>query len=206
VVCLVNILVLTTANFSRHDRPAPPPVQTTVSSGPNGSRIVHLETPGNLQSNHAVGCIAISAASNEYTPADLYHGVGICLRDGEFKDAAELHALASSYGIFDTMRVSDRTAHQAILGLQMLTFQAFSPAEKEQFSREAKRLVHDPEQLARVCREIRTLGPPNYRPDYMIQHGMAAFRGHQANDGIVVGFDPGPAWDKTLTGVLHCPP
>ena len=62
----------------------------------------------------------------------------------------------------------------------------------------------DRSSMAMLCSRIRVIGPPNYRPTYMIRHGMGAFIGGSGN-GLVADFDPAAAWEESLDTYLHCP-
>lgn len=64
----------------------------------------------------------VSSVSNKHTPADIYPGVAACLKAGDFEKAAQLYLTAGTFGRFDQLRVSDRTAHQAVTVLQRNSF------------------------------------------------------------------------------------
>ena len=171
----------------------------------SSAQIINHQAEGNLRSDHAVGCISISSARNVYTPADLYEGVAECIVKKQFQGGVQLHALAGVYGAFDALRVSDRTAHQAFQAIQFEASRKLPAAERALFSQELLRTVQDKQALAGICKTIRDLGPPNYHPVYMIQHGMRAFTGKGGSD-IVPGFDQASGWEEALSSYLHCPP
>lgn len=207
VVCVVHAtILLTTPDKTKYTLPKGQKANVSVHVQENGARIVNLESEGNLRSEHDVGCIAIASAKNTHTPADLYPGVAACVVTKQFRAGAYLEALAGVYGTYDTLRVADKSAHQAVLVLQMQARQRTPEADRVLFSQELRRASQDTGEVAEMCRQIRQLGPPSYHPDYMIQHGMGAFTGGNGDNGIVPGFDEKTGWEKSLTTFLHCPP
>lgn len=168
-------------------------------------RINNHEASGNLESQHAVGCVNASSLSNKYTPADLYKAVSVCINQGKFKEGALLFALAGTYGRFDTLRVSDRSAHQALSVLKLQTFGNMAPDKQKAFQNSIEKTLGNPQGLATACTEIKHIGPPNYAPRYMIQHGMGAFTRAGNDDGLVKDFNAPAAWKQSLDDYLHCP-
>ena len=175
------------------------------AAGQQSPPLIHrFETPGNLQSNYKLDCIPASAAKNVYTPADLYKAVRKCVDAEKYADGVFLYALAGVYGRFDALRVVDKTAHQAILALQMRELWDTPEPNKDRMQEKWLNAVTDKKQHDELCSKISLIGPPNYRPDYMIQHGMDAFNGIQG-DGLVGNFDDKAGWGKALDTYLHCP-
>ncbi|PRH82769.1 hypothetical protein [Arenimonas caeni] len=168
--------------------------------------ITDYRTEGNLESTTELACIPLVEAKNTHTPADLYRAVADCVETGNFADGVLLFALAGVYGRFDTLRVLDKTAHQALPALQMENLWPIAEEKYDQFRTEAGRMLQDEKAFAAVCAEIRKLGPPNYYPRYMVQHGIGAFlSGPGSGDGLVPGFDEASGWDESLDNYLHCP-
>jgi predicted choloylglycine hydrolase len=62
----------------------------------------------------------------------------------------------------------------------------------------------DPTSLSALCNRLRIVGPPDYHPTYMIQHGITAFTGGGGN-ALVANFDSAAAWQESLNTYLHCP-
>lgn len=165
----------------------------------------NYQAPGNLESKYDIGCIDSSKLSSKYSPADLYKALSKCAEQGAHKEGAFLFALAGVYGRYDTFRVADATAHQAVAVLLM---QALAPLGKEketEFREGIKATLVNPEGRAAVCKDIARIGPPNYYPRYMIQHGMDAFLKKGPSDGLVKDFEAEAAWQKSLDTYLHCP-
>ena len=169
-----------------------------------GAEFRNYEAPGNLESKNDIGCVGPEKLRNTYTPADLYKTVSTCASQDKYIEGVYLFALAGVYGRFDSFRVADKTAHQAVTVLVMQSFGSLSMQKKNEFKENLKKTLGTPEGLAKVCKKIDTLGPPNYYPRYMVQHGMGAFDSNKSGNGLVTDFDPKTAWKKSLDTYLHC--
>lgn len=168
-------------------------------------KIISYETKGNLAATAEIGCAKSAKLSNTATPVDLYRGVAVCIKDENYADSAFLFALAGVYGRFDTFRVADRTAHQAMTVMVMGVLGGLDEARKEKFSAAVQKLVGSPDGLRATCKEARRIGAPAYHPAYMINHGIKAFSGGAGKNGLVEPFDAKAAWVKALDSYLHCP-
>ena len=167
-------------------------------------QITSFETPGNLVSTNALKCVGAESLENKFTPADLYSAVPICAKQGKYNEGFFLFALAGTYGRFDTLRVSDKSAHQAVSILLMQAFGDMTPDERDGFQKVLNKTIENPDSLASTCQLIERIGPPTYYPRYMIQHGMAAFTSNGTDDGLVKNFDASAAWKLSLDSYLHC--
>jgi hypothetical protein len=165
-------------------------------------KITNFETKDNLKSFHHLDCVDIAALTTDDTPADIYPAVRTCIDHGDFQRAARLLAIAGTYGRFDTLRVLDVSAHQAVQVLGMTNLRDLSQDAKEQFQA-AFKAVAGSDQLADLCGQVRKLGPPTYYPTYMMQHGMSAFTGK--GGGLKQDFNAAEAWDSSVSTYLHCP-
>lgn len=168
-------------------------------------RIRNYEAPGNLESKNDLGCIGADKVENKYTPTDLYKAVSKCANTGMYKEGAFLFAVAGVYGRFDTLRVEDKSAHQAIAVARMQALSTLDKGKQTAFQEKLKATLGNPEGLAAVCKEIVRIGPPNYFPRYMIQHGMGAFLKSGGGDGLAKDFNAKAAWKQSLDSYLHCP-
>lgn len=178
-----------------------------VAKQPARPHIKNVEAPGNLESRHDIGCVSTDSLSNTYTPADLLKGVSACVLQGKHEEGAALYALAGAYGRFDTLRVSDKTAHQAFTILLMQSASRLPQNQVQSFQADLKKAADDPHWQAAVCRAARRIGPPGYHPRYMIQHGLGAFgAGGDGGAGLVKDFNAAQAWQQTLEVFLRCPP
>lgn len=140
---------------------------------------------------------------NTYTPVDLYASAAKCATTGKYAEGAFLFVIAGVYGRYDTMRVADRTAHQAV-AVARQTLGLLDEDQQTAFRQVLRTSVGSPEGLAVACREVIRIGTPAYHPRYMIQHGMGAFIGDAGDNGLVKNFDEQAAWKESLTSYLHC--
>lgn len=168
-------------------------------------RVRNYESPGNLESKYDLGCIGAHKVENKYSPTDLYKAVSKCANSGMYKEGTFLFAVAGVYGRFDTLRVEDKSAHQAIAVARMQALSTLDKGKQTAFQESLKANLGNPEGLAAVCKEIVRIGPPNYFPRYMIQHGMGAFLKSGGGDGLAKDFNAKTAWKQSLDSYLHCP-
>lgn len=168
------------------------------------SQFTNYETKGNLETKAPLACASIGEVTNQHTPADIYPGVAACVKAGNYEKAVPLYALAGVYGRFDQLRVSDSTARQAVQVLQMNNFADFTKEQQDAFKKAMLAATEaGSSTFASICSGIERLGPPNYFPTYMVQHGMGAFTG--GSGGIKDDFDSKQGWRDSLSGYLHCP-
>jgi hypothetical protein len=172
------------------------------ATGTQHGKVTNLESKDNLKSFHHLDCIDVGALTTDDSPADMYPAVRTCINRGDFQRAARLFAVAGAYGRFDTLRVNDVSAHQALQVLQLNNFQDLSPDAREKFQATVKEIIAS-DRMADLCAQARKLGGPSYYPTYMTQHGMSAFTGK--GGGLKEDFKPAEAWESSLTGYLHCP-
>lgn len=71
-----------------------------------------------------------------------------CVRSGMYKEAVFLLAVASVYGRFDTLRVADRTAHQAATFARMQALGAIDKDKQTTLQENIKTVLGQPEGLA----------------------------------------------------------
>ncbi|WP_448546448.1 hypothetical protein [Thalassotalea fusca] len=165
------------------------------------SNISNYEATGNLKSPKPAGCVSVDELTNKHNPVDIFTGLNSCLTKSDYSSAAELYFAGMSYGFFDTKRVSDKTAHQAISVLRM---NLFGVQPKEVLDKLQAALSTITTNSTAICRSLTTLGAPAYQPTYMIEHGMGAFIGQSTKDGLVENFDSGTAWKDALSTIAKC--
>ncbi|WP_243375411.1 hypothetical protein [Geotalea sp. SG265] len=175
------------------------------STGSLAAEIRNYEAEGNLESKNDVGCIEKGKVENKLTPADLYTGSVKCVEQDKYKEGVFLFALAGVYGYFDTLRVADTTAHQAVSVLSMTVLDSMDENKNETFIQTVEKTLGTPASLKETCKEIKRIGPPIYYPRYMIQHGMGAFVGSRSGYELMPKFDSVAAWKESLDKYLHCP-
>ena len=170
----------------------------------NAQKITSINAAGNLESPNPLKCVDLSQVTNENNPADIFNGMKECLKHKEFKNAAKLFAIAGVYGKFDTYRVKDKSAHQAIMVLQQNIIMNFDESERNSLFESLKtELAKGSTNLDEICQAIRKIGFPKYYPKYMIQHGIQAFL-EKEGDGLNEKFDNEVSWNLALNEYLHC--
>jgi hypothetical protein len=165
------------------------------------SNATNYEATGNLESSKSAECISMAELSNTQNPVDIFTGLNACLNENNYSNAAELYFAGMSYGFFDTKRVSDKTAHQAISVLRMNLFGSQSQGVLDKLQVALTSITSD---NTAICESLSNLGAPAYKPTYMIQHGMRAFTGQSTKDGLVENFDLGAAWKDSLSTIAKC--
>ncbi len=170
---------------------------------PKKGAVTSYEAPGNLESTHALGCIPGSSVTAQYTPADLYPAFAKCVMADRFAEATDLYAFAFAFAVYDTKRVPDKTAHQAIMVLQLENMSALPDEKKRAFGEYFERVsVPGSPSATAICDELRRVGPPQYEPRYMIQHGMGAASGQPSAPPS--DFDSAATWSAVLKEQIRC--
>jgi hypothetical protein len=170
----------------------------------NAQTNVSIEANGNLEAPSPCGCIDLLDVKAENNPADILVGMGKCIELKEFEKAVRLFAISGVYGKFDTYRVKDKSAHQALLVLQQNILMNIEEKDQKDFIRSLeKELKKNSKELNNICESINKVGIPKYYPRYMIQHGIQAFM-ENAENGLVEDFNSMKSWDLALKTYLHC--
>jgi len=165
------------------------------------SAILNLESERNLESPQPLACLPLSDITAQHNPVDLITGVAQCIEQERYAQAADLYTTAMTYGYYDTLRVSDQTAHQALMVTRMNAFAKAEQADLVALQDAIAARLEVPE----LCQQLTTLGAPQYHPDYMIQHGMEAFSAMpEEKGGLVADFDAQAAWQHALQTVPKC--
>lgn len=167
-------------------------------------KIISIEAEGNLESSNPCDCVEISEITNEHNPADILIGMEKCIKQKDFGKAARLYAIAGVYGRYDSYRVKDKSAHQALSALRQNIIMHISEEDKNEMLFALKKILQEgSSELSNVCQEIQKVGIPKYYPKYMIQHGIQAFIETEGN-GLVEGFNSEESWGLALSSYLHC--
>ncbi len=177
-------------------------IMATLCTIAMNAEVNNFEAKGNLASEKPIDCIDIKSLTNKNTPADIFIGISKCLEKSNYQNASHLYLVALAYGRFDSKRVEDKTAHQAISVLRMNHLGNLTD-EKTQHLQLA--LKNTTKNMSIICESIKQLGLPSYHPSYMIQHGMGAFLGNKSKNGLVADFNPTNAWDNVLLNYVKCP-
>ncbi|MCW7505872.1 hypothetical protein [Leptospira paudalimensis] len=167
------------------------------------SNVINYESKGNLKVINPINCIALSELKSNITPPDLYYGIRNCIENENYSFGFKLQALAGVYGRYDSLRVTDTTAHQANTTLRINFLGNLSESKISKYQEFVKNnYISNSENMEALCKEIITIGKPNYFPDYMISHGL---RGYSVgNNGINESFNGEASWKQTLDSYLHC--
>jgi len=163
--------------------------------------IKSFESDGNLEPFNPVTCIDMEAVSNRNTPSDLFVGISDCIAKSDFKKASKLYLVARAYFKFDTLRVEDRSAHQAFSALRQIRFSSLKRRTLEKLQNTKSKITKN---RTNFCVALKKLGKPDYHPKYMIQHGMGSFLKSEPGNELVKDFDPEKAWDEVLSGFVKC--
>jgi hypothetical protein len=112
--------------------------------------------------------------------------------------------LAGVYSFFDAERVVDETARDAHSVLTRDAMSKLDQSAKDAVFTQLKATLGDPARLPAACMAITRIGPPNYFPEYMVQHGMDAMNNKVQGNGLLPDFDAKLGWQKALDSYLHC--
>jgi hypothetical protein len=164
------------------------------------------ETEGNLETTKPLNCVCISEVKSSNTPPDILNGMAKCIELGEYIKAARLFAIAGVYGKYDSYRVYDKTAHQALRVLQQNIILNINENQRDSLIKAiGEEIDTESKSLIEICTDIKKVGMPDYYPKYMVQHGINAFiEENNEESGLVEGFDSIESWNMALTSYLHC--
>ena len=163
------------------------------------AQITNYESSGNLKSDTKVPPAEIKDITNSQNPVDIFNLAKKKIKEKKYDEAAMAYTIAYAYGMYDTYRVEDKSAHQALPVLVERTLGKFSKGQIEKLQQAIKLLMQDRQKVLDV---LNKLGKPTYYPKYMIQHGMASFTGNGSKDGLVANFDSNAAWKETLSRIF----
>ncbi|MEP5153971.1 hypothetical protein [Planktotalea sp.] len=149
------------------------------------------------------GCLSQSELRNDMHPSELARIVRACAEDQRYDDAIQVYYTYSSYGLFDQQRVRDESAHVVLPELSQWMF-AFLDRPTMTGVRASIDKMRDPKHpfFVETCGNIFALGPPDYRPGYMIRYGMIPRK--SANDWQHEVFDTDAAWHKAVVEINKC--
>lgn len=167
----------------------------------DAANAINIEASGNLEVKHALACISLAEVKSSYSPADLFYGISQCLDNHEYEKATKLFSVALAYGRYDQLRVTDKSAHQAItvLRLQLMN------AKQEHIDTFQNVLNEQLKEKERWCADLKDLPSPTYFPRYMIQHGIDAFsKSEGAHNGLNAQFNSEEAWRAVKKNYLMC--
>jgi ankyrin repeat protein len=153
-------------------------------------------------------CVRLDAIDNSHTPIELYSSLNDCMQNNRDADAVALFVLGGMDSSFDSLRVTDKTAGQARTILIMALFGGMTPEVHARFEAATKQLSENPQRHAILCAQVKKIGPPQYFPAYMVNHGMGAVQSALSNNSppppIEPNFDAAASWKGLLTTYLNC--
>ena len=158
----------------------------------------------------SVPCAPLGADTSHQNPIDLYRLVAACATASRYDIAVDAFATAGTYGKFDMARVSDESAYGILGSMKRLAFDVIPPANKAQFQSAAGHGFDDKTMHESICERMRRAGPPRYRPDYMLNHGLGAVleaagaSSTTATAPFRTNFVPEEAWKQALADYFSC--
>lgn len=146
-------------------------------------------------------CLTLSEIDRTMDPIHLTRAMLACIQEGRDSDAVDLYNVAGIFAKFDTLRVSDKSAHAAYPMLKVKAGQALGEEKSAEFNQTLKRVSSAPGYNKRLCDFTAGLYAPSYAPSYMVNHGMGAFTGAKQT---VDNFEPTAAWAKVRAEYVKC--
>ena len=202
-VCAL-LLLFSTVSVAQTTKP---PKIITEKEKCGNVTVTNYRIEGARASYQNIGCISIGKVKNTFTPPDLLKGAEACIAQGNYNDAIKLILLANIYYNFDAQRVTDESAKDAGSLLYSEFLSKFSEMHnvRDKMTKAAESIVNDSQALKTCCDQIKSVGYPRYYPNYMILHGMRAFRGDPHKDALVKDFDAQTVWNKSIEATTRCP-
>ncbi len=170
--------------------------------------VLAIPTVSAAQSNDALprefGCLSQSELTNDMHPSELARIVRACADEQRYDDAVQVYYTYSSYGLYDQQRVRDESAHVVLGELAQWMF-AFLDRTTMTGIRASIAKMRDPSNpfFRATCIGIQTLGPPDYRPGYMIRYGLMPRKSDE--DWKNATFNSKAAWTKAVEEINRCP-
>ena len=179
-------------------------VQESVRIGEQSSEPgTHIEVPGNLAATNPLDCVAVEAVSNSHTAADIASGARSCFDEGDDDAMADLMLVASAFAYYDTLRVTDESAHAALTALFADRFADIPSTQRDRVATAIDALADDRDRVGALCAKLADLGPPEYWPTYMLAHGLGTLVGEE-KEPAVRNIDRAAGWKQALS-FTNCP-
>ncbi len=150
------------------------------------------------------GCLPPAEVTSGITARELASATRACMDQDDPRRAVQLYLAYSSFILFDQQRVKDESAHVIVGELNSWIFTGYDFAQMQELKTWVDEL-RSPESvfLSETCDEIKAVGSPTYRPDYMISRGMIPRKSD--DDWMVEPFNAQTAWSKALYDINPCP-
>ncbi len=159
--------------------------------------------PDYLEPTQTVTCFGESDLSSKLTPAELYPSLQQCIVSGEDDKAMFNYVLASAYSFFDSKRVVDQTAHDAVNVIQKHSIWKLTALEQEKFQAKLTQFIETPESFDTACQFLVSTGRPDYIPTYMVKHGVKKLSTEHP-DGVAEELVGQGVWHNILTDQIGC--
>ncbi|WP_204113077.1 hypothetical protein [Shimia biformata] len=148
-------------------------------------------------------CFEIEDVQPDHTALELAGAVRSCVEAGRHGDGMAIFIAFNSYSLFDQQRVRDETAHEILTELNQWIFNGMGKDDIDVLRRHAETLrLGDSAYQDRICNALWAVGPPSYRPSYMIAFGQMPRKGD--DDWQVDGFDAEVAWKVAVGEKNRC--
>ena len=166
--------------------------------------LMALATAAYSQDIRRNGCLPPAEVTSDITARELASATRACMDQGDPGRAVQLYLTYSSFILFDQQRVKDESAHVIVGELNSWIFTGYDFAQMNELKIWIDRLrAPDDLFLIETCAEIKSVGYPNYKPDYMIKRGMLPRKSD--TDWQTEDFDPNTAWETALHDINPCP-
>lgn len=153
-------------------------------------------------------CVRLDSIDNSHTPIELYASLNDCMQSNRDTDAVSLFVLAGMDSSFDSLRVSDKTAGQARQILIMALFGGMAADVHARFEAAMKDFMSQPPRHAVLCEQVKKVGPPQYFPAYMVNHGLGVMQSALSNQAppapLKSDFNAATTWRELQTNYLNC--
>lgn len=139
------------------------------------------------------GCLDAGQWDTGITPPEWARIARACIMEERPDAAIAAFWVYNSYLLYDQQRVRDESAHVIKGELNSWIFAGLSRGQIDALKVWVDRMRGPGDAFhAEVCGALAALGPPGYRPDYMIVRGMIPRK--SADDWRSEDFDAGRAW------------
>lgn len=128
-------------------------------------------------------------------PVELFDAVAASAKRDDYVTASSIYMVAMAYSEFDRRRVSDTSAHQIT---RILLLRSSSELNQDQVEALQNAITVAQSDSEGAVRRLRAVGPPQYYPSYMIDHGMSAILNGTGTDNLNEGFDSEATWIEML--------
>lgn len=165
----------------------------------------YSEGRGHAPLSRDLGCRGHETWAADITAPEWAKVVRACIARGEMEKAVAAFWVYNSYLLFDQQRVRDESAHVVKSELNGWIFAGLSRDQIDQLKVWVDRMRQPGHAFhAETCGNLARLGPPQYRPDYMIVRGMIPRKSE--DDWKTEGFDRAEAWDIATVAENGCGP